>query len=181
MDGSNLLDYLEYIYAEAENLVWTETEEFDADIPEAVRDGETDSDSKGIAEDDYLEILLLSLIREYSSWTNGESNVINVQIDNLPTLYVMMNIDPDNYTIRSMAVLLGGKWHDMTELAYILDGSEPASVQEAEESALTILLQTGGTIFAALLDQDGAGEIIQEGDHVYLPSNGLEEIELPVN
>ena len=136
---------------------------------------------------DEFYTLLRSLLRQYYSWTNGEDQIINLQIEDKPTLYLLLNIDTSTYEKLGAAVYFGGKWHDVIDWIgrdFLMEDKEETDAQEepfseeALKETLEHLLDTGAHILEIILDNDNVGEEITEGNTIILPSNGLEEIEL---
>ena len=129
------------------------------------------------------ETLMAGLVNQYTSWTNGKDQTIYMQIEDRPALYMMLNMDIDTMSPLGAAFYLNGKWHDIAEALTEMQLLETAdhiqfSGEEAVEAVLNSIMTLVGEFLPMILETEDAGEVINEGTTVILPSNGLEQIQL---
>lgn len=146
--------------------------------------GDSSGETAGDTGDDFIEESLTMLLKQYMSWTNGEDQNIYIQIEDRPTLYVLLNMDPDTLEPVGVAYYMNGKWHDVgPEVMTLVDTLPEEKVadteEEAAEAVAEAILSIVENVTSMFFDTEDAGEVITEGIITILPSNGLEQIELP--
>ena len=127
--------------------------------------------------------MLSELLRQYTSWTNGEDQTIYMQIEDQPTLYALVNIDPDTMYPLGLAVYMNGTWNNFIDQLGELtlagtEDFEQYSDEEALEAVMNALVPIIEKMFPDLFGTEQGPEPVIEGTNMILPSDGLEQIEL---
>ena len=128
-------------------------------------------------EPEEMDFLNHGLLNTYNTWVSDESRTMYLMMEDKPTLYLMMNIDPENFEPRGMLVLIGNRWFDL--MGMIADvGIESSSVDETMEALVNNLLESGMELgqdfLSSLLDKNDTSSTQAGGKVTVLPSAGLE-------
>ena len=122
-----------------------------------------------------LARILASLYSEHMSWTtSADHRQIKAVMNQQPTIYTLINIDPKTSKIRSGAILLGDEWTDVTPLLTAAEketGEEGPKLLAGDNQEL--LLKFVRALPSLLKKQDPSVKWIE------LPSKGLENVVLP--
>ena len=141
---------------------------------------------------DVLSESVGKLLVQNNTWKVAGTDEMIMVTEDLPSLYVLMNVTDSGTKINGLAVLLNGKWYDLGGIPGIenaLKGEaapeEPAPDEEALpddfiehlKSAGEMLIDFVGNMIENRLFGDGE-EKSAENHVVNLPTKGLEDITL---
>ena len=118
--------------------------------------------------EDSIEMMLeIARIRnefftEMVSWVSSEENTISAVMQQKPTIYMLMNMDPDTQEMRGLALLTGSEWIDLMSF------TDSDDIMEQAGTLLQMLFS-----LPEMLEEPG--ETVKA---VELPSAGLETLSL---
>ena len=128
---------------------------------------------------DLLQTAGKKLSTNYMTWREAGSEDMVMIIRDMPTVYMLFNLQDSGNTIAGGAILLGSKWFDLGGLLGIFNAEESGETTEDEATGAFWgnLLKLAFTIFTSRLESRLSGNDAAEAEG-YLPSAGLEKIEL---
>ena len=112
------------------------------------------------------------------TWRAGETQTAAMVVRNLPTVYLLMNMDETDLSLKGLAVLIGKRWYDLTGMTALTEKGDPESearltedMNEMVEDLMNLLLNEP--------DPEKAAPAQEKLTTIDLPTEGLSQIRLP--
>ena len=180
------LGELAALLGSAWNALWggeAEQEQLEARMDELKEQWHWDELSRALEaeDDDTVSLLMARKLNGYASehitWRAGDSNDAVMVLRDLPTLYLLMNMNEDDLSMQGLAVMIGGRWFDLAALVNPEGAADEASeklLMEASEALVNELLN----LILNPAKEEPASDTRDLPAVTDLPTEGLENLRL---
>ena len=122
---------------------------------------------------------ITSLFSIHNTWVSDDTNTMNMILKDTRTLYLLINMDPETFDMKGIAVLAGHEWIDLMNVLGDME-LESTSAEEMEEDVIVHILESGiefvmdflSSLLQRKSDSKAAGSV------TILPTKGLESVTL---
>ena len=136
--------------------------------------------------DSALTDILSGFVSQQMTWVSDESRTMKMIIEDRPTIYMMMNMDPDTFELRGLAVLADDKWIDLMSaiegMAVEEDFTEDLTEDDAAVEVFMALMQGGvgiiGDLIKGVITGNSSDISGSSGKYIEISAQGLDSIEL---
>ena len=118
-----------------------------------------------------LSALMKGIVTEHFSWRSVRGGSVTMVVQKRPTVYVLMNIDPESMDLKGMAMLLNDEWFDLMSLMDAVD--DDGSIRPEGEA---VMERAAEKLIDQLMAFIGGAE--ETADEVTLSAAGLENVTL---
>ena len=134
-----------------------------------------------------LEEMFSGIAKQHMTWVSDETRTMKMIIEDKPTIYMLMNMDPNTIEMHGLAVLAGDSWVDLLDIMDNADIRDDVNIDEESigDAALEVFtgLLNGGIgivtdLLSSILSGNDSDKAISSSQYVEIPTNGLENIEL---
>ena len=130
---------------------------------------------------------LAAFAKQYTTWVSDDTRTMKMIQEDRQTIYMLINMDPDTFEVRGLAVFSGTFWIDLMSLIDDVDITDDVKVDEDSlgDAALEILmgLFNGGAgiikdLLSSVISGGDSGKEASSTQYIEIPTIGLENIKL---
>ena len=117
-------------------------------------------------------------VTQHMTWRAGETQTAAMVVRDLPTMYLLMNMDETDLSLKGFAVLIGKRWYDLTGMTALTEKGDPESEARLTEDMNKMVED----LMNLLLNEPGpekAAPVQEKLTTIDLPTEGLSQIRLP--
>ena len=122
---------------------------------------------------------ITSLLSIHNTWVSDDTNTMNMIVKDTSTLYLLLNMDPETFDMKGIAVLIGNEWIDLMNVLGDME-LESTSAEEIDEEVIEHILESGFEFvmdfLSSLLERNSDSNA--SGSVTILPTAGLESVTL---